>query len=584
MGWIINGFIQTITTAISDALSLLTTKFLLAFDLQFSKFDEEGNAVGIFDQFFPAAGNEIQPMILALGYGLFFVILFFQLAKGFLGPLSDGEHPISLVGRSSLGFVLMVFCYDIITVIQEPLNDIYKQFAIVQVEGQPAEMPETLGGEVVRIFKEGFQWPSQGGWEAVLMEDTVGLTMSTVGFSLITFIFVLAIGWAYIRLLLEIVERYIILGVMFYTAPLAFSMIGSASTRPVFQSWVKMMASQYILMFLNIFFLKVFLSAMYNMPDPVGGGVEFSQYFLWNLCLLAFLKLGQQIDRHMASLGLSTAQAGATLGGAIAATVLGMGGAVTAASKLGSGLLKGGANLKNMTGGGAAGSVQSAGSVAMGAGILEGFQGYEKATNLAGISQVKAGHVDTKNSFYKPGEAQIAYNDGSRFNIRPTDSCSPDPNYSFASFTGTDGKSYYMAGHGDLGTLSDVYGGNDLKSYLDTMSQEQPGFHYEAITEYDPNSGEDLHTGAYNVYTPDGDMLQYSPRALYDVPESSNVSMETFGDGHFEWNRIALQERADGIIGERKPLMDESFSQFSPAPTSYSVDNQGAKFYNSIKR
>ena len=48
--------------------------------------------------------------------------------------------------------------------------------------------------------------------------------------TLIVLIIVVLLAWNYLKLLFEAAERYILLGVLVYTAPVAFSMGGSQST------------------------------------------------------------------------------------------------------------------------------------------------------------------------------------------------------------------------------------------------------------------------------------------------------------------------------------------------------------------
>lgn len=40
----------------------------------------------------------------------------------------------------------------------------------------------------------------------------------------------IALGWNYFKLLLEVVERYVVVGVLCYTSPLAYSMGASKDT------------------------------------------------------------------------------------------------------------------------------------------------------------------------------------------------------------------------------------------------------------------------------------------------------------------------------------------------------------------
>ena len=77
---------------------------------------------------------------------------------------------------------------------------------------------------------------------------TIVATTSIVG-TLLLVILEIALGWNYFKLLLETVERYVVVGVFCYTSPLAFAMGGSKETNSVFRSWCRMVGSQLILWF-----------------------------------------------------------------------------------------------------------------------------------------------------------------------------------------------------------------------------------------------------------------------------------------------------------------------------------------------
>ena len=63
--------------------------------------------------------------------------------------------------------------------------------------------------------------------------------VSVVGL-LLLIIMMIALAWNYFKLLLETVERYVLVGVLCYTSPLAYSMGASKATSRVFQSWCRM--------------------------------------------------------------------------------------------------------------------------------------------------------------------------------------------------------------------------------------------------------------------------------------------------------------------------------------------------------
>ena len=73
-------------------------------------------------------------------------------------------------------------------------------------------------------------------------------------------ILVLILAWNYIKLLFEAAERYILLGVLVYTAPVAFAMGSSQATGNIFKSWCRMLGGQFFLLLMNAWCLRLFTS------------------------------------------------------------------------------------------------------------------------------------------------------------------------------------------------------------------------------------------------------------------------------------------------------------------------------------
>ena len=73
-------------------------------------------------------------------------------------------------------------------------------------------------------------------------------------------IIVVLLAWNYLKLLFEAAERYILLGVLVYTAPVAFSMGGSQSTANIFKAWYRMLGGQVFLLLMNAWCLRLFTS------------------------------------------------------------------------------------------------------------------------------------------------------------------------------------------------------------------------------------------------------------------------------------------------------------------------------------
>lgn len=150
-----------------------------------------------------------------------------------------------------------------------------------------------------------------GGLPLLLVELFVGCTMLI----------------AIMKLLLEIYERYVIIALLYYFCPLAFSALSSKSNR-IFHNYIQMVVSQFILMCSNLFFLGVFIAGwqkiLHGVKDVHPSYVfESSQQFITVMFLMiGWLNVGQKVDEMLRTAGLSAAQSGAGLGGEILSSMV----------------------------------------------------------------------------------------------------------------------------------------------------------------------------------------------------------------------------------------------------------------------
>jgi hypothetical protein len=78
--------------------------------------------------------------------------------------------------------------------------------------------------------------------------------------AIIALILLLILAWNYLKLLFEAAERYVLLGVLVFTAPVAFAMGASQSTSNIFKSWCRMLGGQVFLLLMNAWCLRIFTS------------------------------------------------------------------------------------------------------------------------------------------------------------------------------------------------------------------------------------------------------------------------------------------------------------------------------------
>ena len=115
------------------------------------------------------------------------------------------------------------------------------------------------------------------------------------------------VQWQIIKLFFEVAERYVILCVLVYCAPMAFAMGGSKSTAEIFRGWLRMFASMCTLMVLNVMFVKMLLSAMSNSPTGVA-------IVPWVMLITGIVRMTKKMDGIILRIGLNPAMTGDPLG------------------------------------------------------------------------------------------------------------------------------------------------------------------------------------------------------------------------------------------------------------------------------
>ena len=188
-----------------------------------------------FLRYFPAA-DTMYKVFVALAIGLILLNWVWQLFKNFgLGIGIEAEDPVKLSLRSILFILLAYYARDIVNI-------------VLDIGGTPYHW--ILNSELPPLNFANF--------------NSVFLTILGVcasgAVSIIALILVLILAWNYIKLLFEAAERYVLLGVLVFTAPVAFSMGASQTTSNIFKSWCRMFGGQIFLLLMNAWCLRVFTS------------------------------------------------------------------------------------------------------------------------------------------------------------------------------------------------------------------------------------------------------------------------------------------------------------------------------------
>ena len=114
----------------------------------------------------------------------------------------------------------------------------------------------------------------------------------------------IVIAWNLFKLVVEICERWLMVGVLVYTSPLVYCTIPSSDTSGIFRKWVSMFIGAVIQMSLSVMFLKLILSGF-------NGGS--SNYVIKLLMILAMCKIAQRVDTYLQQLGVGVATTGGNM-------------------------------------------------------------------------------------------------------------------------------------------------------------------------------------------------------------------------------------------------------------------------------
>jgi len=250
------------------------------------------NALGtdmvVMEEYFPFVTKAFS-ILQYFAWALIFIITVWQLFRVFGGPITEAENPWHLMARSSIFAILIGYAKPIFLLVLDIARAPY--IALMDASMDPGDF--TFAGIEQSL--------SNGLVTLISVASVVGLILQLI--------LLISLGWNYFKMLLEVVERYIVVGVLCYTSPLAFAMGGSKTTNQVFKSWCRMVGSQLLLLVLNVWFLRAFNSSVGQFAANGGALTTGSgNIFLWVFCALAFLKTAQKFDSYLASMGLSVAQ------------------------------------------------------------------------------------------------------------------------------------------------------------------------------------------------------------------------------------------------------------------------------------
>ena len=254
--------------------------------------------LSLFEELFSVASQLYENALMPFSIALLAMICVWQLFKTMFGRVGTGaEEPVELIGRSALCLFCIVYSKRIVDY-------------LLLLAGTPYQW---IVGSHVEIG-------SFSGFVSAAEQAAAPLGLDRLSLQLLLLVMQLVVAWNYFKLLYVVAERYVLLGIFSYTAPLAFATGGAKATNQILANWSKAFGGQIVLILLDGWGLKMFLAAYGNLLASRHG---FTRFFVGCVCLVGFSKIMQKLDSYLASLGANLGRTNTGMSGVAAAVMAG---------------------------------------------------------------------------------------------------------------------------------------------------------------------------------------------------------------------------------------------------------------------
>ena len=256
-------------------------------------FDFAGNfkpSITYFNQLFPNAKTYYSTFI-AIGIILVVALFSFVMLFNLLGIITGNEEkPLMVVGRTFVSILLVIYSGEI-------MNYFFK-----------------LGMDITNLIS-GIS--REEDWASGIFSFSSGRDINL----LVNLILMLIILWKVFKLILEVIERYLVMCLYWYLSQLANATFATKATSKIFSSFYQGVFVQILVCSLNIWFLRMTADLAILKMASFGSGTTW-EVIVSGLILVGWLEVATRIDQYIKSLGLGIAQTGGNLGRAIGGTFM----------------------------------------------------------------------------------------------------------------------------------------------------------------------------------------------------------------------------------------------------------------------
>lgn len=246
--WIFKFFLSALKMILITLLDAITGLFdtLLDFDsMQFwDMFDMELVGGNI-------ANNIYRDVIIPLAVSIIFALLLYNLFKGFFGKnMSDTiEEPLPLIAKSTIVCFLVINCQKVLQIGIDYFLHFSQLIDVVNLDNFSfAEADSRLA------FTDMFFSKGEGGFGN---EETV-----TVCGIIVTIIFLWKLGWTYVKLIYNYIQRFVKYNLIEFCAPLGFSALVTKSTNDIGKRYIRLFTQSLFTLLLSKIMIRLYIIAL----------------------------------------------------------------------------------------------------------------------------------------------------------------------------------------------------------------------------------------------------------------------------------------------------------------------------------
>lgn len=206
------------------------------------------------------------------------------------------DTPIGIIVKYIIAMSLIFLSWETMYYIMTVINDLWTNFVMTS-SAQKVTYSDFAQNLSVDTSSSNVALLSISISNAFVLTKIDKMIFSFVGIFLIWKLFK-----QFLRLYVEIAERYFVLTMMSFFAPAVMSTITTNSTINIFSSYMRMYVSQSFILLCNGIFMKIFIAVL------ILGGWTCSIFNY--ICALAYMKFCMKLDSYMMSMGLNIAQTG----------------------------------------------------------------------------------------------------------------------------------------------------------------------------------------------------------------------------------------------------------------------------------